>query len=64
MAKKEFRLPKHQEFEITEDGAVIGTLRVKPSGILWAPKNSQNWFGVGLQQFADFAEANGKKQKK
>lgn len=64
MAKKSIRRPLFEEFEITEDGSVIGTIRIKPSGILWSPKGKHSWFGVSVEQFAEFAEANGKKQKK
>lgn len=64
MAKKEFKLPKFQDFEIVEDGAVAGTIRVKASGVLWSPKGGHSWYGVTLQKFAEFAEQNGKKQAK
>lgn len=64
MAKKEFRAPKFQDFEIVEDGVVVGALRVKPSGVLWAPKGSHDWYGLTLKQVADLAESSGKKQKK
>ena len=43
---------------------VVGHVRVKPSGILWSPKNRKDWFGVSLDAFAEFMEANGKKQSK
>ena len=64
MAKKEFRRAKSEDFEIVEDGAVVGTLRVKASGLLWRAKGKHNWKGVTVEQFAEFAEHNGKVQKK
>jgi hypothetical protein len=61
---KEFRAPTSQDFEIVENGQVFGTLRVRPSGILWAPKGSHQWYRVSIEQFAEYAEKNGTKQKK
>jgi hypothetical protein len=45
-------------------GNVVGHIRVKPSGVLWAPKNGKKWHGVSLSEFAAFMEANGTMQKK
>lgn len=60
-----FRPRKFEDHEIVDqNNNVIGHVRVKPSGILWAPSNSKVWYGVSLNQFAKFMEANGKKQKK
>ena len=42
----------------------VGDIRLKPSGVLWAPKGAHNWFRVDLATFADFMEKNGTKQKK
>lgn len=60
----EFRAPKSQDFEIVNNGGVVGSLRVKPNKILWAPKGSHVWFGVSLDKFGKFAEKRGTKQKK
>ncbi len=49
---------------VNEGGAVVGHIRVKPSGILWAPKNAKVWKGVPLEKFAAFMEAHGRTQKK
>ena len=46
------------------DGLVVGHIRVKPSGVLWARANSKVWHGVGLKRFAQFMELKGRKQKK
>ena len=55
---KSFRVPKSQDFEIVDNGSgkeeIIGTLRVKPSGILWAPKGSHVWYGINLRQVRQF----------
>jgi len=49
---------------VDERGAVVGHIRVKPSGILWAGKNAKVWNGVSLEKFASFMEARGRTQKK
>jgi hypothetical protein len=40
-----------------DDGTVIGTLRVKPSTILWRPKRARGvspWFSVSLDDLTDW----------
>jgi hypothetical protein len=69
MAKKSLRRPEIEDFDIMEPDAngkpaVVGTVRVKPSGILWRPKGKHSFFGVTVEQFAEFAEKNGRKQAK
>jgi hypothetical protein len=60
-----FASRKFEDFEILDGrGNKVGEIRVKPSGILWAPKGTHDWFGVDLKRFAKFMEENGKKQKK
>lgn len=60
-----FRPSKVVDHEIIDSaGKVVGHIRVKPSGVLWSPKNGKDWFGVSLEEFAKFLEANGKKQTK
>ncbi len=61
---KQFRRSVSEDYEIVEDGVVVGSLRIKPSGILWCAKGKHGWKGVTVEQFAEFAEANGKEQKK
>jgi hypothetical protein len=65
MAVNSFRPRKFEDFEIVDDeNKVVGHIRVKPSGVLWAPSNAKVWYGVQLQKFAEFMEQNGKKQDK
>ena len=64
MAKKEFRRAQIEDFDIVEVGAVVGTVRIKPSGILWRAKGKHSWMGVTVEQFAEFPEKNGKSQVK
>jgi len=49
---------------VDEASKVVGHIRVKPSGVLWAPSNAKVWYGVSLKEFAAFLETNGKKQDK
>ncbi len=61
---KSLRRPEFEDFEITDGGKVVGSVRVKPSGILWKPKGKQSWHRLSIEQFADYAERHGTKQKK
>jgi len=65
MSVNKFTPRKFEDFEIVDDkGTKIGEIRVKPSGVLWAPKGAHRWLGVDLKKFAEFMEQNGKEQKK
>ncbi len=65
MVVNNFRPKKYYDHEIVDaEGNVVGHVRVKPSGILWAPSNAKVWYGVSLDEFAQFMEKQGKKQKK
>lgn len=65
MAVNSFRPRKYEDHEIVDaSNKVVGHIRVKPSGILWSPKNGKNWYGVSLTEFAAFIEEKGKKQSK
>jgi hypothetical protein len=65
MANNSFRPRKFEDHEIIDEGnKIIGHVRVKPSGILWSPKNGKDWYGISLSEFADYMERKGKKQKK
>jgi hypothetical protein len=64
VATNSFRPRKYEDHSIVDDSKrVVGHIRVKPSGMLWSPKGGHDWYGVSLAAFADFMEANGKKQK-
>ncbi|QJR36526.1 MULTISPECIES: hypothetical protein [Gemmatimonas] len=65
MSKNNFKPRKFEDHEIVdEDGKVVGHIRVKPSGVLWAPSNSRDWYGLSLEAFAAYMKENGKRQKK
>ncbi len=60
-----FAPKKFEEHTIVNaEGKVVGHIRVKPSGVLWSPKNGKDWYGLSLTDFADYAAKNGKKQSK
>jgi hypothetical protein len=61
MAVNNFRPRKYEDHEIVDDdNKVVGHIRVKPSGILWAPSNSKLGYGVSLKQFSEWIEENGR----
>ena len=65
MAVNAFRPRKCEDHLIVDgDNKVLGHVRVKPNGIHWSPKNSKDWYGVSLADFAEFMEKNGAKKKK
>ena len=65
MATNNFFPAKYQDHTIVDGtGKIVGHVRVKPSGMLWAPVNSKVWYGVSLKDFAAHMQANGKKQAK
>lgn len=47
MAVNSFRPRKYEDHEIVDDeDKVVGHVRVKPSGVLWSPKNGKDWYGL------------------
>jgi hypothetical protein len=65
MSVNNFKPRKYEDFEIVNaDQKVVGHIRVKPSGVLWAPSNAKVWYGVSLTKFAAYMEENGKTQAK
>ena len=48
-----FATPAHIEETIVDatTGATIGTIRVKPSGLLWKPKGQRKYYQVSLDTF-------------
>jgi hypothetical protein len=65
MSVNSFRPRKFEDHEIVDsNGKVVGHIRVKPSGILWSPKNGKDWYGISLTAFAAHMIATGKKQTK
>ena len=48
----QFSRPDHYDHTILDDqDKVVGTLRFKPSSVLWAPTNSRKFFAVPLDKF-------------
>ena len=65
MANNSFRPRKFEDHEIVDSNdKVVGHVRVKPSTIMWSPKNGKDWYGISLKEFAAHLEEHGKKQKK
>ena len=65
MSNNSFRPRKFEDFQIVDANMnVVGHNRIKPSGILWAPKHSKVWYGISQKKFAELLEEHGRKQKK
>jgi len=57
MAKNSLRRPELIDTEIEdENGKLIGTVRVKPTSILWAPNDAKKWRRVSLAKFIEWIE--------
>ncbi len=65
--KYNFKAPVYQELTIQKDsGKIVGTLRLKPSTILWKPGSGQDFYSVSLDSFAEWIvgkESGAKKVK-
>jgi hypothetical protein len=65
MAKNSFRIPKFVDHVIEdEDRLVVGTLRIKPSGVAWSPADGKKWRSVRLDKFMAFMEEHGRLTEK
>ena len=52
---KQFASPQYYDHEILDlEGKKIGTVRVKPTGIAWKPKNGRQFYSVQLEKFAEW----------
>ncbi len=61
----QFREPNHMDIMI-EDGkkTLIGTLRIKPNGILWSNANENGFRKASLEQFIEWMGQKDKKKVK
>jgi len=60
VAVNSFRPRKFEDFEIVDDdNRVVGHIRVKPSGVLWAPSNAKVWYGVSLARCSSRSPTSG-----
>lgn len=56
MAKKSICWVGYEDFKIMEDDATVGTIRIKPSGLLWKARGKHSWLKVSIEDFAALAE--------
>jgi hypothetical protein len=54
----------HQHTIVTNSGTVVGHVRIKPSGILWASKGAKVWRGLSIKAFDNLMEEHGRPQDK
>lgn len=51
----QFKSPEFTQFTILdEDGATVGTIRLKPSSVLWKGSSERKFHRVSLQKFVDW----------
>jgi len=57
--KNQFAAPKFSQETIIDGstGETIGTIRVKPSSVLWKPKGQQRYYAVSLDAFTAWITA-------
>jgi len=50
--KNQFAGPNFiEETILTQEGAIIGVIRIKPSSVLWKPSGEQKFYCVRLDRF-------------
>lgn len=55
----QFRMPDHiEQVYKDEERNMIGTLRIKPSGIAWKSKNHHKFFSVSLDDFTEWIQSD------
>jgi hypothetical protein len=63
--KNQFQEPTYYEHTILDEkGKTIGTVRIKPSSILWKPVNAREFYSIPLQKFAELMQAASTKASK
>jgi hypothetical protein len=63
--KNSFRSPQYfEETILNENGDVIGTIRIKPSSVLWKPGRSQKYHSVNLEKFVEWITDSNTRAKK
>ena len=56
-----FTTPEYIEQEIVDaKGNKVGTIRLRPSGVLWRPAGTNKFHSVSLQDFTDWIMSNPK----
>ena len=64
---KQFGSPQNYDHEIQDlKGKKIGTVRVKPTGIAWKPRNARKFYSVSLDKFTEWimGDESGARQTK
>jgi hypothetical protein len=62
--KNQFKEQTYYDHTIVgSDGKKVGTLRIKPSSVLWKPKSQQQFYSVPLEEFAEWITSNASAKK-
>ncbi len=59
-----FRSPSYIEETIENENGMVGTIRIKPSSVLWKPKGAQKFFSVPLSRFTEWIQGQDAKASK
>jgi hypothetical protein len=55
----------HEETIVSEqDGTVVGTIRIKPSSVLWKPSGAHKFYSVSLAKFGEWITHDDTKARK
>ena len=57
--KNWFDKPTYYDHKIMDSNGVVGTIRIKPSGVLWKGLSQQNFSRVSLEKFIEWISQNG-----
>jgi len=58
--KNKFGSPSYiEETVYSNDGGTIGTIRIKPSSVLWKPSGQRRYYAVTLDEFSGWITAEG-----
>ena len=49
---------------VDENGATVGTIRLKPSGVAWKPKHAKRYYSKSLDDFQDWITSPSTKAKR
>ena len=63
--KRQIKSPGYIDTTIVEEnGNIVGMIRLKPSNILWKPKNGKKMFSISLDKFIEWISDENTKAKK
>jgi hypothetical protein len=62
--KYQFKGPEYVEHTIIDhDRNVVGTIRLKPSSVMWKPKGAKNFYQVTVDKFDEWITSRNRRRK-